>query len=107
MDGIILLYVPVRDREEAKTMATLLLEEQLIACANIIPGMVSLYRWEGTIQQAEEVLLIVKTTEGKRDVAMKRIEELHSYECPCVTALVSAKTNDTFAKWVFSQVGID
>ena len=107
MDNIILLYVPVKNSAEASALATQLLEEQLIACANILPGMTSLYRWEGKIEQAEEVLLIVKTTGQKCDAATARIEALHSYECPCVVALPPAKTNDAFAKWVFSQVGID
>lgn len=101
----ILLYITTKDKPQARMLAKTLLAERLIACANILPEMTSIYEWEGEIQQAEEVVLIAKTTPAAKDAAIARIVTLHSYDCPCVVALDCADSHAAFSKWIFSQLG--
>ena len=73
-------------RDEADKICLALVEERLIACANIFPGVVSIFRWEGKIERPEECAIIAKTTADKFDALQKRVRELHSYKCPCIVA---------------------
>lgn len=100
----ILLYVTVKDKPEALRLAETLLAEGLVACANILPPMTSLYRWEGALQQEEEVLLLAKTSPAVRDRAIARIGELHGYDCPCILAFEASGASAPFAEWIFSQI---
>jgi len=69
-------------REEAGHLARTLVEERLVACATIMPGAESIYRWEGKIESAAEVLLLLKTEASFLDKLAARLHELHSYTTP-------------------------
>ncbi len=72
-------------RGEAEKIGNALVERRLAACVNIVPQMQSIYRWEDKVEQAEELLLIVKTTVEKFAAVRDAIQELHSYDLPeCV-----------------------
>ncbi len=85
---------------EAETLAHTLVEERLAACANLLPGVVSLYWWEGKLQRDGEVLIIFKTP--RRNVArlLKRLKELHSYSVPEFLALGVHEANSDYLHWV-------
>src|SRR5690348_13012442 len=83
----VLLYITARDKPEATTIARNLLEARLIACANIIDGATSLYRWEGKIETAGECVLIMKSEQRHVQAIIGRVKQLHSYECPCIVAM--------------------
>jgi len=100
----ILLYITVKNKQEAEKIAKALLEEQLIACANILPEVTSLFRWEGKAKEVTEALLLAKTTLDKQDEAMLRASELHSYECPCIVAVPLEAAHAPFARWVDGEV---
>ncbi|WP_413585037.1 divalent-cation tolerance protein CutA [Bdellovibrio sp. HCB274] len=95
-------YIPCPDQKSAEHIARTLLQEKLIGCANIIPGMSSMYWWEGKIESSNEFILILKTVEssdaGKN--LQKRVLELHPYDVPCVMALNVASINDSFKNWL-------
>ena len=93
-------YVTCPSRDEALAIARTLLDERLIACANILPGMVSLYRWEGAVQQAEEVVLILKTGPDLCEQVAARVRALHSYTCPCVAVLPVTGGNPDYLAWI-------
>lgn len=99
-----LIYITCPDREVAKTIARALVEEKLIACANILDGLTSVYRWDGNIEESSEVLLLAKTEASKWKQLEKRVLELHPYDVPCVVAYPSAETTSIFAHWVRSSV---
>ena len=101
--SITLLYTTVKNKLEAENLATKLLEERLIACANIQQPITSLYRWQGAVEQEPEVPMLLKTHTDRVDAAMARMAELHPYDTPCILALSIGKANPSFAEWIFSN----
>ncbi len=86
--------------EEAVRIARSLVEEGLVACVNVVPGVRSIYRWEGEVHDDAEHLMIMKTTSGRRDAVVARIKELHSYTCPEVIALPVVGGSADYLAWV-------
>jgi periplasmic divalent cation tolerance protein len=95
-----LIYTPCSSKEEAKTIASSLLEQKLIACANIIPNIQSLYIWEGELRDEEEFILLSKCKEKHAQEVERKIEEMHSYECPCILQFSPQEVNPLFAKYI-------
>ena len=74
-------------QNEAQAIARALVERRLAACVNIVPGVQSVYRWQGAVESAQEWLLIIKTTAAAFDRVREAVKQLHSYdrpECICV-----------------------
>jgi periplasmic divalent cation tolerance protein len=94
------VYVTAADPAEADRIGRAAVTERLAACANILPGMRSIYWWEGRIEEGDEAVLILKTTRPRLDALMARVRELHSYDCPCIEALEVADGNPDFLAWV-------
>ncbi|MBO33062.1 MAG: divalent-cation tolerance protein CutA [Rhodospirillaceae bacterium] len=99
-----LFYVTVSTQDEAKAIATALLNDGLIACANILGAMTSIYRWQGELAQEEEVPLILKSTTELGDRIIEKIKQIHSYESPCVVALNIENGNPEFLNWIQKEV---
>ncbi len=99
------LYATAPDAEVAASMARTLVEERLIACGNVLPGVRSVYRWEGAVTEEAEVVLICKTTADQADAATARLAELHPYEVPAITRFDAAGASPAFAEWVADEVG--
>jgi len=99
-----LLYIPIPSEEEAIKLAKALLAEGLIACANVLPAGVSVYKWEGEVQQQKEFVLIAKTTAEIGQKAMLRARDLHPYELPCILILPVDGALPEFTNWVSSEV---
>lgn len=100
-----LLYVTAPDAETGERIGRALVEERLAACVNILPGMRSVYRWEGAMEAAEEAVMIVKTTERRAAAARDRILALHPYGEPCVLALPVAQAASAagFLDWIAAE----
>ena len=81
------VYTTIDSIEDARKMGHTLVEEQLVACVNIIPKVESIYNWKGKIEMEEECVLIAKTTEENVKKTIQRIRKLHSYELPDVIVL--------------------
>lgn len=92
------------DAEVAKTLARQLLAERLVACVNIVPGVTSLYRWEGEVQEDTEVLLIIKTTEARLGLLKERLPQLHPYSVPELLALPVGDGLPAYLNWVAESV---
>jgi periplasmic divalent cation tolerance protein len=97
---IVLCTVP--DRETGEQIANALVTEQLAACVNIIPGITSVYRWEGAVQQEREVLLLIKTGQDSQEPLEQRIRELHPYELPEIIAVPIDTGQTDYIKWITS-----
>ncbi len=94
------VYITCKDLEQAKKIAQTLLQERLIACANIFPPMLSLFLWEGENCQAEEVLCLCKTSQKLYPEVEARVKQLHSYDTPCIVALPVIAGSAEFLEWV-------
>jgi periplasmic divalent cation tolerance protein len=99
----VMLYVTASSAEEAKRIGKALVEERLAACANLLPGVTSIYRWEGKVEEGSEVSLILKTTDDKIQTVVARVKALHSYSCPCVVALPITGGNADFLDWIVRE----
>ena len=97
------LYSTFPNKEEAEQVAGILLENNLIACANLLDGVTSLYRWEGKVCHDAEVIMIAKTSAEKRDMAIATLTESHSYDCPCVTSWEITAGHPEYLKWVIEE----
>ena len=100
MTDAVFAYVTASSLEEATKIADALVDEQLVACANILPGMQSVYRWNGEVQHDNEVVVILKTRAALVDAVVERVRALHSYECPCVVTLPLTGGNPAFLAWI-------
>lgn len=101
-----LVYVTTKDREEARTIGTALVQEKLAACANILDGMESIYRWEGKVASGQESVLILKTTYNNLTKLTQRVKELHSYDVPAIVSinLAEQEGNAEYLNWVVDSV---
>ena len=104
LPDIRILYSTFPDRKEAEATAAELLDRHLIACANIISEVRSLYRWEGKVQNEAEVVMIAKTTGEKLDQATEVLLNVHSYDCPGVTSWPVTAGSEEYLKWVAGEV---
>ncbi|MDZ7681359.1 MAG: divalent-cation tolerance protein CutA [Fodinibius sp.] len=100
-----LVYITTKDKQEAKTIGRKLVEEKLAACVNIVDGMESIYRWEGEVVEDQEVILIAKTPYHNVNDLTDRVEELHSYDCPCVISvqLTEQEGNEEYQRWLLKN----
>lgn len=104
-EGVIILYTTWPDTVSAEAAASRLLEERLIACANILGESRSIYRWEGEVQSEREVVALFKTSMAASDRAKAALLTLHPYDEPCILALetLSGSNAEGFAKWVRTE----
>lgn len=102
-DKIHLLYVTFPDKKSALLVAGKLVEQRLIACANVAEGITSVFRWEGKVQQEPEVSMIAKTTDGKLTAAMAAIKAQHPYDVPCIVSFPIGQGHAPFLEWVKAE----
>lgn len=88
----------------AEALGATLVEERLAACANVVPGITSIYRWEGKINREAEVLVILKTTAASVDRLRNRLVELHPYDVPEVVEVPVQGGHEPYLAWVRSEV---
>ena len=100
MTEIWLLYSTFPSEEKAFFAARHLLDSRLVACANIYPGVTSLYRWQGEIQQEAEAVLMAKTRKELVAAAIEAVKNLHSYQLPCIIAYPVKEGFPPFLQWV-------
>jgi periplasmic divalent cation tolerance protein len=105
MNDISVVMVTVGNSEEALTIARTLVEEQLVACVNIVSGIRSIYRWKGAICDEQEQLLIMKTRSELFPALQDRIRKLHSYEVPEIISFPIAAGLPDYLNWVVENTG--
>ena len=99
-----MIYVTYPTKEEAGSVSRALIEDTLVACANIFPSHETLYWWEGKIEEGREVAVIYKTTKGNFEAVKNVVLKRHSYDCPCVVALPIEQAYEVFSDWIKSAV---
>jgi periplasmic divalent cation tolerance protein len=101
---VIFIYIVCKDKAEAKRIGSALVKERLAACVNIFPEMNSIYRWKGQLEEANESVLIAKTTKSKFSKLSARVKELHSYECPCIMEIEVGRGNQEYVNWLLENL---
>ena len=99
--NLIIVTCPVSESEK---IAEEILKSKLAACVNIIPGISSIYWWEGKINKDEESILFIKTTSVLTDNLINKIKEIHSYKVPEIIVLDLIKGNKDYFDWIESVV---
>ncbi|MGC3997381.1 MAG: divalent-cation tolerance protein CutA [Anaeromyxobacter sp.] len=100
----LVVLVTAPDRERALGLARALVEERLAACGNVLPGLTSVYRWEGRVQEDAEALLLLKTTLARLPALEERVRALHPYQVPEVLALPVAGGSAAYLAWLAGAV---
>jgi periplasmic divalent cation tolerance protein len=85
---------------DAAALASALVNERLAACVNVLPAMQSVYRWKGSVEQADERQLVIKTTTARIADLQRRLTSLHPYEVPEVLVLPITGGGDAYLNWV-------
>lgn len=91
-------------REEANTIATELVSRRLAACVNILGPISSVYRWQGAVEDSEEFLLLVKSTESNGSAVQDAIRELHSYQIPELISFTVESGLENYLNWITASV---
>ena len=97
------VYMTFGSLDEARKLGQVILEKNLAACVNILDGMRSLYRWEGSVQEDQEILLIAKTRHKLMAELTETVLANHSYECPRIIELPIDGGNQEFLQWIVSE----
>ena len=104
MTDKILVLTTAGSAEDARRIASTLVERRLAACVNIVPQIESVYRWEGAVQQSVEWLLVIKTTREAFAQVRDAIKELHSYDLPECIAVVIDEGTPEYLRWIGDEV---
>ncbi len=102
------VYITTETPEEAARIGRVLVEERLAACVNIFNDMLSIYWWQGKVEEANEAVLIAKTHVERLSALTDRVKALHSYDCPCVVSLAlnEGEGNDDYLSWIGRETGV-
>lgn len=101
--GTRMIYMTASTPDEARAISKTLISERLIACANVIDGVTSMYRWNDAVEIETESVVVMKTAEDTCQPALERITELHSYETPCAISYVINDGLPDYLAWLVSE----
>jgi periplasmic divalent cation tolerance protein len=102
--GVLIVLVTCPTRKIGETIGHFLVQEQLAACVNVVPNLISLYRWEGKVRREAEVLLIIKTRRIRLPALIRRVQRLHPYTVPEIVALPSVGGSAAYLSWLRESI---
>jgi len=102
-NSIVVILVTAPDGQVAQQLATKLVGERLVACANVLPGIQSVYWWEGEVQNSSEVLMLMKARKQDVDAVTERVRALHPYAVPEVIATDVVSGLEAYLNWVVAE----
>jgi len=97
------VYVTTPNKQVALDIGRSVVEARLAACANVIDGMTSIYRWEGRLNEDSEAVLILKTHEDRVSALIDAIKTAHPYDCPCIVALPIVDGYPDYLQWLRAE----
>jgi periplasmic divalent cation tolerance protein len=107
MDGnverAVFVYTTFPSIGEAEQVGRTLVERRLCACVNILPGMVSLYWWQGAIERGDEVVMIIKTRAALAEAVRAAVRQLHSYTTPAIVVLPLDSVDPDYHAWILAE----
>jgi periplasmic divalent cation tolerance protein len=103
MERAVFVYTTYPSIVEAEAAGRSLVERRLCACVNILPGMVSLYWWQGQIDRGEEVVMIIKTRAALTEPVRAAVRQMHSYTTPAILALPIESIDPDYHAWIVAE----
>ncbi len=103
MEQVILVLTNLPDAHSARTMAHQLVEKKLAACVNCLPGVESVYRWQGEVVSAAEITLIIKTTQARYEQVELAIKASHPYQVPEIIAVEVSAGLPAYLNWIVDE----
>lgn len=100
-----IVYITTATIDEAKKIGRKLIEENYVACANIFP-MTSIFKWKGSIEEANEFGIILKTRSEHLGIIESIVKEIHSYEIPCIVSFNIDNGSEEYLKWIAESVNM-
>ena len=103
MERAVFVYTTFPSIVEAEKAGRSLVEDRLAACVNILPGMISHYRWQGAIERAEEVVMIIKTRASLAEPVRAAVKGMHSYLTPAILVLPLESVDSDYLSWLLAE----
>jgi periplasmic divalent cation tolerance protein len=103
MERAVFVYTTYPSAVEAEKAGRALIEKALAACVNILPGMISLYRWEGAIERGEEAMMIIKTRASLAEAVCAAVKEMHSYATPAILVIPLESVDAGYLAWLMAE----
>ena len=103
-ESVYLVYCTTSNKEESRSIARTLIEKKLAACCTIVPVVASIYCWEGEVEESEESLMLIKTTQKKYEQLEKEIKMIHSYSVPEIIATKLETGSSAYLDWIIECV---
>jgi periplasmic divalent cation tolerance protein len=103
MERVVFVYTTWPTTVEAEQAGRALVERRLAACVNILPGMISHYRWQGAVERAEEVVMIIKTRASLAGAVEAAVRKLHSYDVPAILVVPLESVERNYLGWLLAE----
>jgi periplasmic divalent cation tolerance protein len=103
MERAVFVYTTYPSIVEAEEAGRALVEQRLAACVNILPGMISHYRWQGALERAEEAVMLIKTRASLAEDVRAQVKARHSYQTPAILVLPIESVDQTYLAWVLAE----
>jgi periplasmic divalent cation tolerance protein len=103
MERVVFVYTTYPSTVEAEKAGRALVEKRLCACVNILPGMISHYRWQGAIERGEEVVMIIKTRASLAEEVRAAVKTMHSYSTPAILVLPIESVDKDYLEWMLAE----
>ena len=94
------VFITAASSDQAQAIATKLVEDRLVACAQLLPPMQSIFRWQGKISRETETLIVAKSLEGRVEQIVEAVKRIHTYEVPEIIALPILGGSPDYLRWV-------
>jgi periplasmic divalent cation tolerance protein len=102
-ERVVFVYTTHPSVVEAERIGRQLVERRLCACVNILPGMVSLYWWQGAIERGEEAVMIIKTRAALAEPVRAAVRQLHTYTTPAILVMPIKSVDPDYEKWLMAE----
>jgi len=103
MERAVFVYTTYPSIVEAEAAGRALVEQRLAACVNILPGMVSHYRWQGAVERGEEAVMLIKTRASLAAAVCAKVKAIHSYSTPAILVLSIESVDQTYLAWILAE----
>jgi periplasmic divalent cation tolerance protein len=103
LERAVFVYTTFPSVVEAETTGRALVERRLCACVNILPGMVSFYRWQGKVDRGDEVVMIIKTRASLAEAVRAAVKQMHSYTTPAILVIPIEQVDPDYHAWIVAE----